>query len=154
MMFFALTFAAISQSIIMKKYFNLPERSFSMCGTSLTLLIKQEIRAPFLTFLTNTLVNGDIHFVAQRYPLNPRCRPAPNYALKTEITFLHCISHFIYMCFTEIHVITSKRKFGHPNQIYFLNPECVRIPWVLAPKNFPVQNFRVRSVLQKSSIFH
>ena len=38
--------------------------------------------------------------------------------------------------------------------IHFLNPECVRIPWVLAPKNFPVQNFRVRSVLQKSSIFH
>ena len=49
MMFFALTFAAISQSIIMKKYFNLPERSFSMCGTSLTLHIKQEIRAPVLT---------------------------------------------------------------------------------------------------------
>ena len=38
--------------------------------------------------------------------------------------------------------------------IHFLNPECVRIPWVLAPKNFPVENFRVRSVLQKSSIFH
>ena len=50
--------------------------------------------------------------------------------------------------------ITSKRRLGHPNQIHFLNPECVRIPWVLAPENFPVENFRVRSVLQKSSIFH
>merc|ERR1712004_969406 len=38
--------------------------------------------------------------------------------------------------------------------IHILNPECVRIPWVLAPKNFHVQNFRVRSDLQKSSIFH
>ena len=26
--------------------------------------------------------------------------------------------------------------------IYFLNPECIRIPWVLAPKNFPVEFFR------------
>ena len=25
--------------------------------------------------------------------------------------------------------ITSKRRLGHPNQLYF--PECVRIPWVL-----------------------
>ena len=41
-----------------------------------------------------------------------------------------------------------------PIHIDFLNPEGVRIPWVLAPKNFPVENFRVRSVLQISSIFH
>ena len=47
------------------------------------------------------------------------------------------------------------QKFVVPTfYIHFLNPECVRIPWVLAPKNFPVENFRVRSVLQKSSIFH
>ena len=38
--------------------------------------------------------------------------------------------------------------------IHFLNPECVRIPWVLAPKNFPVENFRVGSDLQKSPVFH
>ena len=38
--------------------------------------------------------------------------------------------------------------------IHFLNPECVRIPWIRAPKNFPIENFRVRSNLQKSSIFH
>ena len=38
--------------------------------------------------------------------------------------------------------------------IHFLNPEYVRIPWVLAPKKFPIENFRVRSDLQKSSIFH
>ena len=50
--------------------------------------------------------------------------------------------------------LTSKRRLGHPNWLYFLNSECVRIPWVLAPKTFPVENFWVRSVLQKSSIFH
>ena len=26
--------------------------------------------------------------------------------------------------------------------------------WVYAPKNFPIENFRVRSVLQKDCIFH
>ena len=31
---------------------------------------------------------------------------------------------------------------------------CVRIFWVYAPKNFPIENFRVRSDLQKISIFH
>ena len=47
------------------------------------------------------------------------------------------------------------QKFVVPTfHIHILNPECVRIPWVLAPKNFHVQNFWVRSVLQKSSIFH
>ena len=40
--------------------------------------------------------------------------------------------------------ITSKRSFGHPNWLYFLNPECVRIPWVLAPKKI---------VLPKKSLF-
>ena len=38
--------------------------------------------------------------------------------------------------------------------IHFLNPECVTIPWVLAPKKFPIENFRVRSDLQKISLFH
>ena len=33
------------------------------------------------------------------------------------------------------------QKFVVPTfHIHFLNPECVRIPWVLAPKNFPVEN--------------
>ena len=55
-------------------------------------------------------------------------------------------------------------NFGRPKQgqkfvvptfhIHFLNPECVTIPWVLAPKNFPIENFRVRSDLQKISLFH
>ena len=36
---------------------------------------------------------------------------------------------------------------------YFLTPECVRIPRVLAPKNFPVENFRVQSVLPRSLLF-
>merc|ERR1711973_965305 len=47
------------------------------------------------------------------------------------------------------------QKFVVPTfHIHFLNPECVTIPWVLAPKNFPIENFRVRSDLQKISIFH
>ena len=47
------------------------------------------------------------------------------------------------------------QKFVVPTfHIHFLNPECVRIPWVLAPKNFPIENFRVRSDLQKISLFH
>ena len=61
-------------------------------------------------------------------------------------------------------ILSHSPNFGRPKQgqtfvvptfhIHFLNPECVRIPWVLAPKNFPIENFRVRSDLQKSSIFH
>ena len=36
-----------------------------------------------------------------------------------------------------------------PFSIDFLNPECVRIPWVLALKYFPAENFRVRSDFKK-----
>ena len=36
----------------------------------------------------------------------------------------------------------------------FRNPEWVRICWVHASKKFSVENFRVRSDLQKSSVFH
>merc|ERR1712173_165083 len=47
------------------------------------------------------------------------------------------------------------QKFVVPTfHIHFLNPECVTIPWVLAPKNFPIENFWVRSNLQKISLFH
>ena len=47
------------------------------------------------------------------------------------------------------------QKFVVPTfHIHFLNPECVTIPWVLAPKKFPIENFRVRSDLRKSSVFH
>ena len=51
-------------------------------------------------------------------------------------------------------------NFGQPKQgqklfkIFFRNPECVRITWVLAPKTFPVENFRARSDLRKTSAFH
>ena len=46
------------------------------------------------------------------------------------------------------------QKFVVPTfHIHFLNPECVTIPWVLAPKNFPIENFRVLSDLQKRSTF-
>ena len=43
---------------------------------------------------------------------------------------------------------TSKRTLGHPNQIHFLNPECIRISWVLAPKIFPIENFYFHCVHQ------
>ena len=50
--------------------------------------------------------------------------------------------------------VTSKQRFGHQNRLHILNPECVRIPRVVAPKNFPLENFRVRSVLPKKTPFH
>ena len=60
-------------------------------------------------------------------------------------------------------ILSHSPNFGRPKQgqkfvvptfhIHFLNPECVRIPWVLAPKNFPIENFWVRSDLQKFSLF-
>ena len=50
--------------------------------------------------------------------------------------------------------ITSKWRLRHPNQILFLSPQCVRIPWVLAPKSFPVEKFRVGSVPPTNSLFH
>ena len=50
--------------------------------------------------------------------------------------------------------ITSKQqRVSHPNHIHFLNPECVRIQWVPAPKNFPLESFRVRSVSPKQITF-
>ena len=46
-------------------------------------------------------------------------------------------------------------KTGSKFVLNFLrNPECVRIFWVYTPKNFPIENFRVQSNLQKSSVFH
>ena len=40
-----------------------------------------------------------------------------------------------------------------PNQLYFLNPECIKIPWVLAPKFFPGENFWVRSLYNGGSVW-
>ena len=61
-------------------------------------------------------------------------------------------------------ILSHSPNFGRPKQgqtfvvptfhIHFLNPECVTIPWVLAPKKFPIENFQVRSDLQKISLFH
>ena len=48
--------------------------------------------------------------------------------------------------------ITSKRRLSHPT---IFSKSWVHMDSVgSAPKNFPVENFRVRSDLQKSSIFH
>ena len=49
---------------------------------------------------------------------------------------------------------TRSKKCCTPIHIDFLNPECVRIPWVLAPKNFLVENFWWQTNLRKSSVFH
>ena len=61
-------------------------------------------------------------------------------------------------------ILLHSPNFGQPKQgpnfffefffIFFRNPECVRIFWVYAPKNFPIENFWVRSDLRKSSVFH
>ena len=74
--------------------------------------------------------------------------------LQTSITSCH---HLIILLTDPI--FSHSPNFGRPKHgqkfvvptfhIHFLNPECVRIPWVLAPKNFSVENFRVRSDLQK-----
>ena len=43
---------------------------------------------------------------------------------------------------------TLKQRLSHPNRLYILNPECVRILWVPALKNF-----RVRGVWPENSLF-
>ena len=58
-------------------------------------------------------------------------------------------------------ILSHSPNFGRPKQgqkfvvptfhIHFLNPERVRIPWVLAPKNFPVENFPSPNSLAYSS---
>ena len=60
-------------------------------------------------------------------------------------------------------ILSHSPNFGRPKQgqkfvvptfhIHILNPECVRILWVLAPKKIPVENFWVQSNLRKFSIF-
>ena len=49
---------------------------------------------------------------------------------------------------------TMSNIFSNNYQKQVLDPECVRIQWVLAPKKFTFENFRVGSDLRKSSIFH
>ena len=57
--------------------------------------------------------------------------------------------------------VTLKRRLGHPNRLHFLNPESVRIPWVVASKNFPgafypknhfFANFRAHTLKQCSGL--
>ena len=86
----------------------------------------------------------------------------PIVSMEQTSTPIDFFGHLIILLTDRI--LLHSPNFGRPKQgqtfvvptfhIHFLNPECVRIPWVLAPKIFPVENFRVRSVLQKSSIFH
>ena len=51
--------------------------------------------------------------------------------------------------------LTSKRRLGHPNRLYFLSPECVcvRTPWVLAAKNFLLKTFGYGAFNQKFIFF-
>ena len=39
------------------------------------------------------------------------------------------------------------------NKIHYLNPKCAKIPWVLSPKKSPIDNFGLRSVSPKNSLF-
>ena len=74
------------------------------------------------------------------------------------------VFRYTYLFLLATRISPASPNFGQAKQgqkfvvptfhIHFLNPECVRIPWVLAPKNFPIENFRVRSDLQKISLFH
>ena len=46
------------------------------------------------------------------------------------------------------------QKFVVPTfHIHFLNPECVRIPWVFAQKNFPVKIFGYGAIYEKVQFF-
>ena len=57
-------------------------------------------------------------------------------------------------------ILSHSPNFGWPKQgqkkclpiflIHFLNPECVRIPWVLAPKKFPLNFFGYGAFYQKN----
>ena len=47
----------------------------------------------------------------------------------------------------------SAKNFTIFFKILFRNAECVRIFWVYAPKNFPIENFWVRSDLRKVPFF-
>ena len=40
-----------------------------------------------------------------------------------------------------------------PFHIDFLNPECVRIPWLLSPKKIPVDNFGDGVIYKKVPVF-
>ena len=72
---------------------------------------------------------------------------------------IHFFKHLIILLSDRI--LSHSPNFGRPKQgqkfvvptfhLHFLNPECVRIPRVLAPKNFPAENFWVRSVLPKKN---
>ena len=86
---------------------------------------------------------------------------------RTRLNFENCGRKVLgntYLFLLATRISPASPNFGQAKQgqkfvvptfhIHFLNPECVTIPWVLAPKNFPIENFRVRSDLQKISLFH
>ena len=60
-------------------------------------------------------------------------------------------------------ILSYSRNFGRPKQgqtfvvttfhIHFLNPECVRIPWVPDPKNFPLKIFGYGAIYKKVPFF-
>ena len=67
-------------------------------------------------------------------------------------------------CYTYLFLLATRISPASPNfgqakqgqkifvptfHIHFLNPECLRIPWVLAPKFSPLKIFRCESIYKK-----
>ena len=72
-----------------------------------------------------------------------------NVAFLIFFLFLLWLNSLIFQLFSTI----LKRFCPWHSKNVFVSGR-VRIPWVLAPKKFPDENFWVRSDLQKSSAFH
>ena len=99
-------------------------------------------------------------------PLSPACLPIRHVSKKQKLfsefykEFLALFPHRFWFFTTHFEpmvslwaAITLKRSLRNPNQILFLNSQCVRVPWVLAPKKFPAGKFRLRKVSPKISLF-
>ena len=73
--------------------------------------------------------------------------------LKIMAVVVLCDTSYFCIAFGRTHP-TSGTKCFQIIYNFFLNPECERILWLLAPEKFPIENFRVRSNLGKISTFH
>ena len=69
---------------------------------------------------------------------------------KTKVLIFRDTSDFLYY-YRFLAAISSKRRLGRQNRLYFLNPECVRIQWVESQKNFLLKNFGYGAFYQKKT---
>ena len=49
--------------------------------------------------------------------------------------------------------LNTVKKISTPLHLHILNPECVRIPLIPAPKSFPVENFSGTECFAQNSLF-